>query len=648
MNLFELFASLSLDSSQYEDGLDSAEKTTQSFGGKLKSGLQTAGKVAAGAVTAVSAGAVAMTSAFVNGASELASYGDNIDKMSQKLGLSTDAYQEWDYILGQAGTSIDNMSVGLKTLTNKIDEAKNGSEDAQGMFAKLGISMDDLSDMSREDVFAAVVSGFQGMADSTERAALANDLFGKSGQDLTPLFNASIEDTEKLRKASRNLGFVLSKDTVKASADYADALDTMKRTMGGVKNGILNDMLPAVTSLMEGFTGLIAGQEGASDMLQEGFSSVFASVTSGVSQIAEMAQTILPAITTAIIENLPALAESAMGMMQFFGETMIENLPLIIESALAILQSIGAGIAENLPIIIDSVARAVSEVALMLTNPATLSTFLKTVMTIISTIATSVMKNLPVLISTALQVVNNLIAFVTENLPMFVEMAVEIILAIADGLIEALPQLLDQAPVIIDKLIDSLLAMLPQIVQAGVKLFTSLINNLPQIITTIVRSLPQIISSIVNGIKSAIPQLITAGSQLIQGLWQGISNVGEWLRQKISGFFGGVVQSIKNFFGIKSPSKVFAGIGEMLDRGLAKGVGDYADLAVDAAQEMAEDVFGATDRDFNFTATGNSAPAGRGLVINVYGAQGQDVEELADIISQKIAFGYAQAKAVFA
>lgn len=642
MNLFELFASINLDSSQYEAGLDSAEKTTQSFGSKLKGGLQTAGKVAAGAVTAVSAGAAAMTGAFVKGASDLAVYGDNIDKMSQKMGISADAYQEWDAVLQHSGTSMESMSRAMITLQKKAEE------DAKA-FEALGISQEQLSGMSTEELFAATIEGLQNMEEGAGRTVIASDLLGQGVKELGALLNTSAADTNAMRKRVRELGGVLSGDVVKSAAGFQDSLQDMQTAFGGIKNSVVSDMLPSLTSLMDGFTSLIVGEEGAEEALQTGFSGIMENISGGMETLSTIGQAVLPAITTAIIENLPMLAESVIGMMQFFGETMIENLPLIIESALTILQSIGAGIVNNLPLVLDSVAQAISQVATLLTNPSTLTTFMTTVMTIISTIATSVMKNLPTLINTALQVIRNLITFVTQNLPMFVKMAAEIIVTIAEGLIQALPQLLEQAPIIIDQLITALLAMMPEIVDAGVMLLTSLITNLPQIITTIVKNLPEIISAIVGGIISAVPQLISAGGQLIEGLWQGISNVGEWLREKISGFFGGVVSSIKNFFGIKSPSKVFAGIGEMLDRGLAKGVGDYADLAVDAAEDMANDVFDATDRNFDFTATGNAAgAAGRGIVINVYGAEGQDVEELAEVISQKIAFGYAQEQAVFA
>lgn len=243
MNVFDLFAKLSLDTSEYEKSIDSASKKANDW----KTALGNAGKVIA-STTAVAGGLAAAGFKF---ASNTAKQADEIDKMSQKLGLSSKAYQEWDYVLNLAGTSMTNMSTGLKTLTNKIDDAKNGSDSAIEMFEKLGISMEDLNSMSREDIFAATITGFQNMADSTERAALANDLYGKSGQELTPLFNQTAEETQRLIEQINDLGGVMSDDAVKAGAQFNDSLTTMKASFGGVVNSLAGELLPSFTSLMD-------------------------------------------------------------------------------------------------------------------------------------------------------------------------------------------------------------------------------------------------------------------------------------------------------------------------------------------------------------------------------------------------------------
>lgn len=258
MNVFDLFATLKLDTSEYEKGLDSAEKKA----GDWKTALGDAGKAVAGVTTVVGG----LAAAGFGLASNTANQADEIDKMSQKLGLSAKSYQEWDYVMNLAGTSMSNMSTGMKTLTNKIDDAKNGSESAQKMFAQLGISMDDLNSMSREDIFAATIKGFQGMADSTERAALANDLYGKSGQELTPLFNQTAEETDKLIQQINDLGGVMSDDAVKAGAQFNDSLATMKASFDGAKNSIASQFLPTFTSLMDNVSTFV-GEGGLQKMI---------------------------------------------------------------------------------------------------------------------------------------------------------------------------------------------------------------------------------------------------------------------------------------------------------------------------------------------------------------------------------------------
>jgi len=69
-------------------------------------------------------------------------------------------------------------------------------------------------------------------------------------------------------------------------------------------------------------------------------------------------------------------------------------------------------------------------------------------------------------------------------------------------------------------------------------------------------------------------QVVQIGGDLIKGIWQGISDAGAWLRDKISGFFGGVVSSIKSFFGIGSPSRLFAELGGFMAEGLGLGFGE--------------------------------------------------------------------------
>ena len=541
------------DMRKYEQALaetgeaaDESSKKTVDWGEVAKKTAQ----VAAAAFAAVTAAVVAVGKALGDMIVDTAEYGDEVDKMSQKLGMSTDAYQEWDYVLKLAGTDMSSMSTGMKTLTNKIDDAKNGSKSAQAMFEKLGISMDDLADMSREDAFGAVVESMQGMADSTERAALANDLFGKSGQELTPLFNQTNELTKEQIANAERLGMVMDEESVKAAAAFKDSLTTAQGALNGFKNNLAGSFLPSVTKAMDGFTEILAGNtEEGLELINEGVND--------------------------------------------FIEQMNEVLPTFIEIAGNIIVNLITGIAENLPELI------------------------------------------PAVVSVVLQIVDTLL----DNLPMIIDAAIEIILAIAMGLIDALPDLIPKVVEIILTICETLLDHLPEIIEAAIQLIIALATGLIKAIPTLVTYIPQIIWAIIKGLIEGIEYMVSAGWELLKGLWRGISAAAGWLWEKISGWLSGLWNSILGFFGIQSPSKEMAWVGEMLTEGLAGGIKDNADETVKAAEDMAEDVLGAvtgltSDVDVGMNAavnaTANISPAEQTFEQNVLNLLSKYLPQLAD------------------
>lgn len=358
------------------------------------------GKVAAAGIAAAATATAAATGALVSGASELAQYGDNIDKMSQKVGLSAEAYQEWDYILKISGTEMSNMTTGLKTLTNKLDDARNGSEGAQEMFAKLGLSMEDLESMSREDLFAATISGFQQMEDSTERAALANDLFGKSGQELAPLFNTSIEDTAALRDQVHQLGGVLSDEAVAESAAFEDNLTALQTGLAGMKNSILQQALPGINQLMTGFTGLITGQEGASEAIGHGFETLLQDLGGIVEKIAGVVQELFPELMGVIADNLPTIIETGLDILMKLATAIIEALPDIVKTIMDMLPTV-------LPQIIDAF---VSLFLLIVENFGDIiDPIIQALPDIINSISDAVIRNLPQIIGGIIRLVGQIV-----------------------------------------------------------------------------------------------------------------------------------------------------------------------------------------------------------------------------------------------
>jgi hypothetical protein len=262
MDLFDVVAKLTLDTSGYEKNMDSARNQIDSMKADFAKGTKS---IATGVGVFTAIGTAAYKAA--DGVSKNL---DEIDKMSQKLGLSAKAYQEWDYVLQISGTDINSMSTGLKTLTNKFDDAVNGSDSAIETFERLGLSMDEIRDLSREDLFGRVITQFQNMEDSTERAALANDLFGRSGQELAPLFNTTAEETAKLLQEVNDLGGVMSDDAVKNGAAFQDSMTALKTAMSGAGAQLVEYLIPAISDFVTRITDFIAdgGLERLIELLQ--------------------------------------------------------------------------------------------------------------------------------------------------------------------------------------------------------------------------------------------------------------------------------------------------------------------------------------------------------------------------------------------
>lgn len=225
--------------------LPAAEKTGQESGSKFSSSLVKG--IGAGSVAV--AGAVAgVSGALIKTAGDTAAYGDQIDKASQKLGVSSTFYQEWQAVLQHSGTDMDKMSATFKKLATASQDA---SADQQAAFEKLGLSMDDVSKMSPEELFTHVISGLQGMEEGTERTSLATTLLGKGAMEMGALLNTSSEDTQAMIDKVHDLGGVMGEDAVKASARYQDSLQDMQTAFDGIKNGVGAKLLPVLADFMD-------------------------------------------------------------------------------------------------------------------------------------------------------------------------------------------------------------------------------------------------------------------------------------------------------------------------------------------------------------------------------------------------------------
>lgn len=253
IDLGALKMSIFVDKEKAQNDLTDFGNSTKSLGGELKSFIGGAGKVAVTGIAAVGTAAVGAAASVYKMATDAATTVDRIDKLSAKIGLSKEGFQEWDYILGQNGASIEGLQMGLKTLVLQMDSAASGTASAQETFQKLGLTWEDgngkLKD--QETMMNEVLFSLASMENGTEKARLATELFGRSGSELMPMLNNGAEGMEELREQAHNLGLIMSDETVNAGVHLGDTIDDVKKSFSAVVTKIGGEVMPVIQSLLD-------------------------------------------------------------------------------------------------------------------------------------------------------------------------------------------------------------------------------------------------------------------------------------------------------------------------------------------------------------------------------------------------------------
>lgn len=244
-----------------------------------------------------------------------------------------------------------------------------------------------------------------------------------------------------------------------------------------------------------------------------------------------------------------------------------------------------------------------------------LPTFINFAFQMIANIATGIAQALPTLVPSLVQLVTDIVQVLIDNIPLLIDAALQLVTGLAQGIINAIPVLVAALPTLITSLIDGLLSAIPQIIQAGVQLFVALIQNLPTIIVEIVKAVPQIVSGIVSAFGSLVGEMVNAGANLLHGLWEGISSAASWLWDKVTGWASSLVDGIKGFFGIHSPSTVFAEIGTNMGEGVGVGFGESMD-------GVSADMTAAMGGAGQLTAAEAVRAVNDGIIANIEGLSG--------------------------
>ncbi len=606
-------------------------------------------------------------------------------KAAAKYGESDEKTQKWQQALNEAAATLNKMQSELRNASNGVeelgDDMREGSENALsfGDVLKANVASDfivsgikAMASAIKEATAALVDLGKQsimGFAEQEQLIGGVDTLFKESSAQVQQYANDAYKTAglsanqymETVTSFSASLLQSLGGDTAAAAqkadqaitdmSDNANKLGTDMASIQDAYQGFAKQNYTMLDNLKLGYGGtkqemerLLADAEKFSGIKYD--ISSYADIVDAI----HVVQTEMGITGTTAKEASTTIQGSANAMKSAWSNLITgmsnENLNLdkLVQN---VVDSVGT-YADNLLPRLQTMLPRFAEGMTQLVNglvpyvgPA-MELLLPSLVQGIGSLVSGIVQALPAAVEAISAVVPMLVEQIAILLPQIVDAGIGIIVALADGIGENLPALVPAAVDAIITVADGLLDHIDTLILAAGKLTVGMAQGLVEALPRLVVRLPEIIAAIVKGLLDGMSAIGNVGTQLVQGLFNGIKNATQWLYNKLKGWCDDVVGWVMNLFGIDSPSKVFADeVGKFIPPGITVGV----EKAMPKAMRDMSAELGALS---NIPMPGSSTTNLGGVNIVVYGAQGQDVSELADAVMYKLQHAVERREAVFA
>ena len=533
---------------------------------KLGGALSHVGSVAKGlgkafavgtAVAAVAIGGLAKKS--VEGFAEWEQLVGGVDTLFKKSSDTVQAYAANAY--KTAGLSANQYMETVTSFSASLLQGLKGDTEKSAQYAHMAVTdMADNANKMGTDI-ARIQDAYQGFAKDNytmldnlklgyggtagEMARLINDT-GVMGKG----FKATAENVkdipfdkliEGIHKVQENMG-ITGTTAKEASETISGSFYSMKSAWSNLVAGFGNEDLD-LSQLINNFTG--------------SFETFLKNLTPALSKaIGGIAQA-LPQIITQLLPLIPPI----MGQL----------LPAIIQGVIILLQGL-----------VQSAPQWIGQIVAMV--PVLVQGFMQLFMALLQAAPQIIAVITPMIP----QIVDSLVTTLTEPtmLQALIMGAIQLFLAIIEALPTVINALADALPRVVDAIVTTLTqpAMLQKLGESAVKLLFALIHGIGSMLGHIGSAAWKVINKI--GEVLSPSTLWSVGENFIKGLWNGINNVTGWILNKIKGFGKSVLDGIKSFFGIHSPSTVMAKMGGFLGQGFANGITDSIGGVLSAVDTM--------------------------------------------------------------
>ena len=319
---------------------DAAGKLGVSLPGGATNALNSLGKVnlkaaaAAAGLAALAAAIAKVEQKLADMTREAAAAADEILTMSSVSGLDTTMVQTLQYASELMDVSVDQMSDGLKEITNKMQEARDGSEDTAAKFQQLGVSITDSSGelRSAQDVMLDVIDGLHSMSNTTERDALAMDLLSESARNFNPLIESGSDVLREYAEEAENAGYIMDNTTLVTLQKVDDSYQRLQKSIEGARNKIAVQFAPSLENVYGKLKDFIEkiGTGLAESGIVESFGSILESVGGLLEPLGDLIEAVLPALSP-LLEGVAKVVALIADTLKVIVGVLTLNIDLIKE-----------------------------------------------------------------------------------------------------------------------------------------------------------------------------------------------------------------------------------------------------------------------------------------------------------------------------
>lgn len=480
-----------------------------------------------------------------------------------------------------AGTfSVDKLGDAVKEFGIRV---KDESDSTMQAFKDIGLNADETAAAfaaggeQAAKAFDDVTTALFAMDDPLAQNAAGVALFGTMWEDL------GVEGMQALTNLNGEISTTtdaLSKINAVKYDDFGSAMSGLGRVLK--TNFVLpigEEALPALSDFVNELSAGVASANGDISKMSDTFGTALAGLIEDFSTIlpllVEGALQIVLALANGIGQALPQLLPKIVEVVVAMVQTLVENIPMLIDAALQLITGLAQGLIDAIPVLIAAIPQIITSLVENLL--ASIPQIIQAGIDLLTALIDALPQIIETIVTAIPQIIDGIVTAVIGSIPQIVQAGIDLLVALIQALPQIIQTIVPAIPQIVGALVNAIVSNIPQIIQAGVQLFVSLIQNLPTIIVEIVKAVPQIVTGIVQAFGSLAYQIVEIGGNIVSGIWQGIQNAAGWLYEQVTGFFGGIIDGVKNFLGIHSPSTVFADIGGNMAAGVGEGFGGGMD-----------------------------------------------------------------------